>query len=938
MPNLTVQKAQLLRNLGETTTSLPPDTRTLDLLWQRCLGDPKYARLKPALSAGIPQSGRDRAILVKEWNECLDRGAQAWLCVHASLAVDPGLPYAVEDQPAGESVRCFALMDVEDLLLKFVKENSVYCAAKGLGQSTLNEASCTEINAKVAHIVVNTNGHLAGGWVARRCDWIMAPMRKPSPKFKDHKLCAAQNVLYMKRGMPCMRKVMVREALKKHMVSLTTPHILGKGCEERHAEVRERIAKCVTALCRDVFGGLLWVGAEVFPSSSAAYCHSRGCGGPLGKFLADAALAEEDGLDGGDDVDPELRSATLLCGTEFHSMREINGKVHEFRYSKRAQALFERFSTRVGTRVLETLTKPVEAKPMAVCEPCKVRVVTLGEPEAYQRALPLQRMMHDRMRKLKLFQFIGKPIDEESWAATFRRNLTSTEVYVSGDYEAATDNLDPFFSELVWTEICRNVWTEELNRLPVSVQDVVAGACGSDMDDGAGGKTRCTKFLSGYVRTRLLDTPWYDLGIKCLTGHLLDYSSVLFPVEKRGGSKLLSAEEEAASMIPQKWGQLMGSPMSFPVLNLVNAAASAVGLGWVKGSVLGFLEQFGCRTNGDDIVFRCEQSQLDQWEFAVRSVGLSPSLGKNYSSRDFAIMNSQLRVQDTETGEWTPVGFLNLPLLFGLCAKGPEAGCSVTGSTAWFEMAPVAHELVRWCPDTSVQTRRLSRFCDCWEETLRRIPPGVAYDFPIELGGAGLPSLPWARHTEGEYHRAAWLACLDTEKRLKEVTPPKLAANSLWEDLMSLALKRCEVRRIVRQKPLPWDAKEHTTRPGAVLTGLFAVMLNELVDLPSWHDFVSIGWVDERRMYGCCRDAAGARLSARLDKTGQIVYQPERERKDLVLAAERTFRDRIMKQNRLTKTCSLSPMDPETVAAWSDDRELVEIPLVAGYQARASFD
>jgi energy-coupling factor transporter ATP-binding protein EcfA2 len=82
----------------------------------------------------------------------------------------------------------------------------------------------------------------------------------------------------------------------------------------------------------------------------------------------------------------------------------------------------------------------------------------------------------------------------------------------------------------------------------------------------------------------------------------------------------------------QTSGQLMGSLLSFPLLCFLNDYIVSYS-GFKKYSYL---------INGDDVVARGGQEEIDTWRAQAPQVGLSLSLGKNFIDPDFCTVNSQL--------------------------------------------------------------------------------------------------------------------------------------------------------------------------------------------------------------------------------------------------------------------------------------------------------
>jgi hypothetical protein len=90
--------------------------------------------------------------------------------------------------------------------------------------------------------------------------------------------------------------------------------------------------------------------------------------------------------------------------------------------------------------------------------------------------------------------------------------------------------------------------------------------------------------------------------------------------------------ESGLSPVRQRVGQLMGSLLSFPILCIANDVITAYS-GIDKRQI-----------NGDDLLAICTERQYSKWKETGASVGMKPSVGKNFLSRRFATFNSQLLV------------------------------------------------------------------------------------------------------------------------------------------------------------------------------------------------------------------------------------------------------------------------------------------------------
>lgn len=181
----------------------------------------------------------------------------------------------------------------------------------------------------------------------------------------------------------------------------------------------------------------------------------------------------------------------------------------------------------------------------------------------------------------------------------------------------------------------------------------------------------------------------------------------------------------------------MGSPVSFPILCIVNAAASssALGIGLKK---LFSVQGSGFCVNGDDIAFCADREGIRRWTKAVSTIGLEPSLGKNYMDDRWLMINSERRVYSPISKSWSLHGFVNQALLRGLEIKGPNAGRDLRPFMIWTDLGSRARELVRGF-EANTADGLLSVFVREHSRILKGCPAGIDWSFSEHLGGAGLP-------------------------------------------------------------------------------------------------------------------------------------------------------------------------------------------------------
>lgn len=924
------------------------------------------------------------------------RAAQAYLCVHHALTVDAGHDVALIGPKQLQTVVLYSCMDLVGHLCKWVKCHSVFTAASAMDQSETGQAACERVDQALIDEIAKSldykdtrvvqekwsarsvfllgpfdlpkTGRLSFGPLARIAKALLAPTRGGSGKAAKRRLVLAQDVAYIKRAMPSSEPWEVEAAVAKHRQALSTRHPEVEGTRRPPAAMREDVKAWIDVIVGSTFAGKTLSAAESVPSLRACYERPAHLGGAFMELALkagprnpwhSAAAGSHCPLcaDEGDNLDT----------TYLDRLVEVRpGEVVEVRGSCRAQLALRLFSERVSRYVLASRTGlggrhefRTDVLPAAVCEPCKIRMVTLGSSLIYQRALCLQKFMWRALKDVPQFQWIGKPVSDEDWRTAYDPSVCEALLghypegfFVSGDYSAATDNLDPRLSEYCWTAIAREVGV-----------------------DGA----------------PLVYSPWFEVGLASLTGHYLHHG------EKR---------RKLGPGSPQEWGQLMGSPMSFPILNIVNAAAcmAATGRsplvsmefvreedGWLDRAVTVHSNDYrqACyrwrdnnvllHTNGDDVSFFCESNKkYAKWVEYVTACGLEPSPGKNLTSRVFLQINSELHMFATTCGprdlarvrmtrpdglasfqaifpnatdplrEWVFVPFLNLPLLFGCDSKGSNAGKSNLATTPVFRIGPKARQLVRGC-DQKTLVRRLTVWRDFHAALLDRTPGSVIWECPESLGGLGVPTFRDTQIPTFALQRAAWLSCLDTKLRLKFVTPPSIPAVTPWEKALKRAMSSGHrIERIVpglsepeeRYQGMAWyrDIVSSGGGRGATLGHFLRDWSPQDLDdedrlESAW--FLGYAARDRCALGGAPLEPEGTGpggwQAAVKPKWLRVLEQGNAARLQVVIA-EAMYRRKVAQQVKLVNKmiggsldptkASLHPMKPAHLYEWTDDRIL----------------
>lgn len=362
---------------------------------------------------------------------------------------------------------------------------------------------------------------------------------------------------------------------------------------------------------------------------------------------------------------------------------------------------------RAEEHLYRSIGQSLPAVPVPIVEPLKVRMITKGPSVEYYLCKKLQREMWGTLQKRPYSQLCGRTLLE------------------GGRAEEALRPLGLLRPDHFWVSGDYESATDLLHR-DLSVAAILEWAA-----------------CAGW------DPALTELGVRSLVQHELHY--------KKGN-------------VMQANGQLMGSPVSFPILCVVNLALSRYALELRAGRTLS-LQEAGVVVNGDDVLFQTDVEGYVIWKAITASGGLKFSLGKNYTSRNWCMINSTVLLYDEVVnffGEVTavfhPVPWLNLGLLRGM-QKG------VGDIRAQRDVSPVLLTLGARCRDLcgawpwERHSELVSWFIQHHRSVLDLCEPGVSWFLPRTLGGIGLPT--WDLEgtlTNGQHKMATFLATRSDSK------------------------------------------------------------------------------------------------------------------------------------------------------------------------------
>jgi hypothetical protein len=312
-----------------------------------------------------------------------------------------------------------------------------------------------------------------------------------------------------------------------------------------------------------------------------------------------------------------------------------------------------------GEIAKDILSNEFNAVPVYLREPLKVRTITKGPSTPYWFLRPIQQMMWSSLEKHPVFQLIGRPINSD----TLNRMLKYTDVNDQTRNWISGDYSSATDNLVAW--LSKKIWFEITYR--TGIPDEI-----------------------------------YEFGLKALTKHTIVYDD---------------------EIIAQQNGQLMGSPLSFPILCIANAAVCM--MGFSKDQRI--LDRVPLCINGDDCVMRYTQEEYSRWSSYAKFIGMTPTPGKCYIAKDWLQMNSELYV--LRNGSFTNIPFTNFSLASPFLAKGGQER----------DISSLEQCCLAFCQ------RNPKKYCSIWLRRMapylkKKVPKLVSWFLPKSLGGLGIMS------------------------------------------------------------------------------------------------------------------------------------------------------------------------------------------------------
>lgn len=329
-------------------------------------------------------------------------------------------------------------------------------------------------------------------------------------------------------------------------------------------------------------------------------------------------------------------------------------------------------------------------------EALKVRVISKMPPAQQFVMRGIWKAVWTRLRNHQTFRLIGEPVTESILTEVLGNNLKETEIFLSGDYKAATDNLKSWATETAAQAIAECLeLTEEETQV--------------------------------YIES--LTKLWIENPDK-------------------------NSSEEGKE---QENGQLMGSVTSFPILCILNAAMARWAIELTERERRK-LTQCRLLINGDDILIKSFHPIYQFWQRTTQLIGFQESIGKTFVSREFCDINSTnflygfphpvemphrdggVRLGETN---YLKTPFINIGLMKGMKRSAKLGLSDIVGSEA--TLGSRAREISNSAPH-QLRDIAIDFFIESNKEVLKK--SRLPWHMPEWLGGLGIPETKKHRRTD----------------------------------------------------------------------------------------------------------------------------------------------------------------------------------------------
>jgi len=562
--------------------------------------------------------------------------------------------------------------------------------------------------------------------IFRRC---MREVSSSNSQKSRRSLGIGQTLLQMKKGTPQVSETLINEAMQKHKAALAKSGLKGQNVATRvrastggiglwgdvmqDEDDEKEILKTIDGIINELFPSDAYVtelesASAGFPSFSGYFGSRRANSGQVGEL---AHVARKLAPDEGSIREIELdRMVTLAMRFPLKQTTSKDSKL---------QSLFDRVMEHTGSagirppkymsQRLTALTQKVAMMRPLINEDAFLRETALRMRSKHFDASPvfLQEPLKVRtITKGPSFPYwVLKPFQEFLWKRL--KNHSSFQ--------------------LVGTPLTGMILSKVLGHEIRDDEYFISGDYSAATDNL---KQHISRYVINRICNRIGAPNWLRrLASKSLVGHRLHYKD---------------------EVLDQVNGQLMGAPLSFPVLCIVNAALVSAPLRRRKEYRRGALSRLPFLVNGDDCGMKYTLGEYRHWMRLASHAGMAPSVGKCYRRRDMIQLNSEL--YRFEHGSFRYIPYFN----FGLCSPSIAKGGSLRH---WTSFSSACGEFIRLAGASdkpALRDKLLSIWIRRMAPYIRRVTPfTINWGLPHSVGGLGLPFMESNIHMSETQHRLA---------------------------------------------------------------------------------------------------------------------------------------------------------------------------------------
>jgi len=437
---------------------------------------------------------------------------------------------------------------------------------------------------------IETNNQNGKLFFGRLDRWLKKKLLRRSQKT----LIFLQTVLQgIKRGMPSLTEEQVKKSAEKHRDRLSERH-------ETPGDLLDEVRRTAS----EIWGESVKIGTPTersMISSKACYEAPRSESGALGLLLREAVIKTQTYFDdtssSSEDTDnTPLGDCDELSEIKFSDfcLGARDDLLSEMRYSPKSGVVELRTDLDIKSVILEHRSLPKKFGPARshtkfILEPLKVRSITKGSYRSNALYPEIQKQLWGGLQNFKQFRLTGETVNQDHV-----KDLTKT-----------------------WSKLGLGSWTAMVSGDYSAATDCLH----ADVTLAA---------LEGITSDPLT----FSLMRENLCEQIISYDKNLELNEFR-----------------QQNGQLMGSIFSFPILCCANIAVYRSSMEYAFGRRFA-ISELPVLVNGDDILFPTTDHHYQCWSDDIKEVGFKKSVGKNFVSKDFCIINSTwYQHSEFETGD-----------------------------------------------------------------------------------------------------------------------------------------------------------------------------------------------------------------------------------------------------------------------------------------------